>query len=96
MRIGKFESTDAGKFVKEFARILRTRHISSSEIKSKRFAKLLFGFAVLSLSNSEIGAPRILFTPYTIGIPILKLVHRDIHDIAGTKINFGMGAPRDT
>jgi hypothetical protein len=57
---------------------------------------LIFGFAVLSLSNSEIGAPRILFTPYTIDIQILKLVHREIHHIAGKKFNFGIGAPQDT
>ncbi len=62
---------------------------TNSEIKSKRFAKLIFGFAVLSLCNSEIGAPRILFTLYTMGIPILKLVHREIYDLAGKKISHG-------
>ena len=49
-----------------------------------------FGFAILPLCDSEIGAPRILFTPYAIGMPILKLVHREIHDIAGKKMNFGI------
>jgi hypothetical protein len=64
---------------------------------SKRsLSALRESFAVLSLCNSEIGAPIILFTPYTIGIPILKLVHREIHHIAGEKFNFGIGAPRDT